>query len=167
MTRLASKLVTSLINVSKVSTHKVYVDGACSMNGKHRARAGIGVFWGDNDDHNLSLRLKGRQTNQRAEIESAVMALKQSIEKGLPDVEIVTDSQYVFDCVTKYMSKWKKDENAINAKDFRRLDLAMRKFGKSNVCWTKVAAHSDDYGNDQADKLAKIGAAMKLKNNSK
>ncbi|XP_037007716.2 ribonuclease H1 isoform X2 [Artibeus jamaicensis] len=46
----------------------VYTDGCCSRNGRRRARAGIGVYWGPGHPLNVSIRLPGRQTNQRAEI---------------------------------------------------------------------------------------------------
>ncbi|XP_064364566.1 ribonuclease H1 isoform X3 [Dromaius novaehollandiae] len=46
----------------------VYTDGCCSGNGRNRARAGIGVYWGPGHPLNTSERLPGRQTNQRAEI---------------------------------------------------------------------------------------------------
>ncbi|XP_014902143.1 ribonuclease H1-like isoform X2 [Poecilia latipinna] len=47
----------------------VYTDGCCSANGRDRARAGIGVYWGRNHPLNVAERLQGRQTNQRAEIQ--------------------------------------------------------------------------------------------------
>ncbi|KAM5317238.1 ribonuclease H1 isoform 3-T3 [Glossophaga mutica] len=46
----------------------VYTDGCCSRNGRRRARAGIGVYWGPGHPLNVGVRLAGRQTNQRAEI---------------------------------------------------------------------------------------------------
>nr|XP_032810450.1 ribonuclease H1-like isoform X3 [Petromyzon marinus] len=46
----------------------VFTDGCCISNGRQAARAGLGVFWGTNNPLNLSERLVGRQTNQRAEI---------------------------------------------------------------------------------------------------
>ncbi|XP_037384471.1 ribonuclease H1 isoform X2 [Talpa occidentalis] len=49
----------------------VYTDGCCSSNGRRRARAGIGVYWGPGHPLNVGIRLPGRQTNQRAEIHPA------------------------------------------------------------------------------------------------
>ncbi|CAG8535282.1 25761_t:CDS:1, partial [Gigaspora rosea] len=42
---------------------RVWTDGSSFGNGSITARAGIGVFWGDNDPRNLSERLSGDQTN--------------------------------------------------------------------------------------------------------
>ena len=44
----------------------IYTDGASSRNRTDSARAEFGVYYGD-DVRNVSERLNGRQTNQRAE----------------------------------------------------------------------------------------------------
>ena len=61
----------------------VYSDGCCFGNGRMGSRAGYGVYWEDNQSwlgilqiffyiecffRNVSERLKGDQTNQRAEL---------------------------------------------------------------------------------------------------
>lgn len=46
----------------------IYTDGSARGNGKLGSQAGLGVFFGVNDPRNLSERLQGEQTNQRAEI---------------------------------------------------------------------------------------------------
>ena len=54
--------------VSDNQIMSVYTDGACKSNGKNGARAGVGIFWGVSHPLNISRRLIGRQTNNRAEI---------------------------------------------------------------------------------------------------
>lgn len=46
----------------------VYTDGSCKRNGKADSVAGIGVFFGEDDPRNVSERIAGNQTNQRAEL---------------------------------------------------------------------------------------------------
>ena len=46
----------------------IYTDGACSNNGKKNAKAGIGIYFGENDDRNISERISGKQTNNCAEL---------------------------------------------------------------------------------------------------
>ena len=41
----------------------VYTDGACSNNGNSNAKAGMGVYFSENDMRNVSKRIKGKQTN--------------------------------------------------------------------------------------------------------
>ncbi|KAK1889345.1 Ribonuclease H1 [Dissostichus eleginoides] len=48
----------------------VYTDGGCTGNGRKGAKAGIGVYWGPNHPLNVADPLEGRQTNQRAEIQT-------------------------------------------------------------------------------------------------
>lgn len=75
----------------------VYTDGACSHNGgiNGTARAAIGVYWGPNHPMNVSERLAGRQTNNRAEIHAAVRALQQVRSVGGRNVTIYTDSSFL------------------------------------------------------------------------
>ncbi|PFH36570.1 ribonuclease HI protein [Besnoitia besnoiti] len=56
----------------------IYTDGACRSNGRGReARGGIGVFFGDGDPRNVSMRLLGQpQTNQRAELQAILCAIR-------------------------------------------------------------------------------------------
>ena len=67
----------------------VYTDGSCSNNGKSNAKAGIGVYFGDNDSRNVSERINGKQTNNRAEL-LAILKAGQII--GKDNVTIVSDS---------------------------------------------------------------------------
>ncbi len=75
----------------------VYTDGACRNNGKSRARAGYGVFFGYGNKHNVSERLLGRATNQRAELFAVIVAMHIAVEKNLippgKGLLIKTDSQ--------------------------------------------------------------------------
>ena len=69
----------------------VYTDGACSNNGHANAKAGIGVWWGDNDPRNVSEPLAGRATNNRAEIWAAVKAINKAAEEGYDSITVCSD----------------------------------------------------------------------------
>lgn len=61
----------------------VYTDGACSKNGQKGAVAGVGVFFGPDDDLNLSEKLQGKQqTNQRAEQTGVLRAMQLALSTG-------------------------------------------------------------------------------------
>ena len=76
---------------------KVYVDGACLRNGQPGASAGVGVFWGNEHPLNISKVVDGeKHTNQIAEIQAATAAIRISYHKGFDNLEIYTDSKYVF-----------------------------------------------------------------------
>ena len=61
----------------------VYTDGSCLSNGvSGEARAGMGVYWGEESVDNISRKLEdGEQTNARAELLAIEIALEQGIHK--------------------------------------------------------------------------------------
>ena len=90
----------------------IYTDGACSNNGKPNAKAGFGVWFGENDARNISHPVpeNGRQTNNVAEllaIVSALTAVRDDIEERR-EVHIYTDSEYSLRCCTSYGEKMYK-----------------------------------------------------------
>ena len=54
----------------------IYTDGSCINNGKKNAKAGIGVYFGKDDKRNISKRIKGKQTNNIAELKAILKAIK-------------------------------------------------------------------------------------------
>ena len=146
---------------------QVYTDGACPNNGRGAAKAGIGVWWGEGHVLNVSRRVVGdKQTNNVAEIQAAAMAVSQAKIEGIKKLEINTDSKFVIDCITKWVANWKRKgwttaqgEPVINKEDLVKLDSLVGS-GSVEVKWTHVKGHSDNYGNNQADKLAVAGANM-------
>uniref|UniRef100_UPI00358F1732 ribonuclease H1 n=1 Tax=Myxine glutinosa TaxID=7769 RepID=UPI00358F1732 len=147
-------------------TPLVYTDGSCIENGKVGASAGIGVYWGPNHPLNLSEKLAGRQTNQRAEIIAACRALEQAMQSNFSKLVLYTDSKFTINGITKWIHKWKISQwklstggLVINRQDFERLDELCQHI---DVNWIHVPGHSNYPGNDAADKLAKAGSSKRL-----
>ncbi|KAJ8975890.1 hypothetical protein NQ317_011361 [Molorchus minor] len=61
---------------------EVYTDGACENNGKPNAKAGIGVWFGEEHPLNVSKPVVGRATNNRAEIQACTEGLNRVKEHG-------------------------------------------------------------------------------------
>ena len=61
----------------------VYTDGSCLSNGiSTDAKAGVGVYWGQDSEYNVSSTMEnGAQTNSRAELMAIKIALEQGIHK--------------------------------------------------------------------------------------
>jgi ribonuclease HI len=60
----------------------IFTDGSCVDNGKHNASAGIGVYFGPNDERIISEKLNDQNpTNNKAEFEAIIRAL--GIAKGV------------------------------------------------------------------------------------
>ena len=62
---------------------KVFTDGSCSNNGFTNAKAGIGIYFGDNDPRNISKRIEGKQTNNTAEVK-AILKAAEILKREIP-----------------------------------------------------------------------------------
>ncbi len=146
----------------------VYTDGACSNNGRENAKAGIGIFLGQDDDRNVSELVEGKQSNNTAELIAIIKTwpiIKQDILNS-KKVTIVSDSIYALRCVSSYGEKcsgqgWKKD---IPNKDLVKIAFEIY-HNQQNIQFMHIKAHTDNtdihsLGNDGADKLANIAIGM-------
>jgi ribonuclease HI len=109
----------------------VYTDGACERNGFEGAKGGIGVYWGEGHEDNLSEPLRGRQTNNRAEIQAAKRAIDQAKRRGYRKVTLRTDSDFLYKSQIHWKNKWKRNgwktsngSNVKNKEDFIELEEA-------------------------------------------
>ena len=113
----------------------VYTDGACTNNQNCRfRRAGVGIFWCNEDDRNVSLPLPGYlQTNQRAEL----YAVKAVLEQCHGKLDIRTDSQYVFDGCVHHRHAWRELGFNVDNTDWQVVDrlLLLRPEGGETCVW--------------------------------
>ena len=137
----------------------VYTDGSCSNNGETTARAGSGVWFGDDDPRNTSMRVPGPdQSNQTGEL----IAILHALRSTPPDraLTIKTDSMYAIQGLTVNLEKW-EDKGWLSSKHagiFKCLTAWMRyRSNTTKITWVK--GHSGVKGNEEADKLAAVGAA--------
>ncbi|XP_037668651.1 ribonuclease H1 isoform X1 [Choloepus didactylus] len=140
----------------------VYTDGCCSSNGRRRARAGIGVYWGPGHPLNVGIRLPGRQTNQRAEIHAACKAIEQAKAQNINKLVLYTDSMFTINGITNWVQGWKNNgwrtstgKEVINKEDFVELERLTQDM---DIQWVHVPGHSGFTGNEEADRLAREGA---------
>jgi ribonuclease HI len=148
----------------------VYTDGSCSNNGKDNALSGIGIFFGIDDNRNISKKIEGKQTNNTAEL-SAIIETYYIIENDIVNgkkIAIVSDSEYAIKCVSSYGDKCSKSGWNIDIpnKELVKTAYAMYK-DKQNIKFIHIKAHTNNtdihsVGNDNADKLANI--AINLEN---
>ncbi len=144
----------------------VFTDGSCSNNRNPKAnKAGIGVYFGDNDKRNISKRCPGNQTPNNAELTAILEAIKLCIDVN-KNITIYTDSQYSIDCYTKWSSewkknKWKKKDNSIP----ENINIIKNGYNllqdNKNITLKHIKAHTGlsdilSIGNDKADNLAKL-----------
>lgn len=146
----------------------IYTDGSSLANGRKGARAGLGVYFGENDPRNLAEKLPGeKQTNQRAEL----MAMLRALESvpAAQTVRIYSDSQYSIKCVTEWPIGWnKKNWKTASGDDvknheiirpiLKKIDERTKAGGNTYFQWVK--GHATNHGNIAADRLAVMGANL-------
>jgi ribonuclease HI len=106
---------------------KVYTDGSCTKNGKKEANGGIGVYFGPNNDSNISMSFDsakdkfydkysiidkiGVATNNKCELLAILMALEECEEmlKNGEKLTICSDSMYSIKCCTLWSMVWEKN----------------------------------------------------------
>ena len=140
-----------------------FTDGACSGN---PGPGGWGVVLQAKDGDAL---LKERElcggaaetTNNRMELTAAIEAL-QTLERE-SKITLITDSVYVKDGITKWLSGWKKNgwrtaakKPVKNAELWQKLDAAQ---ARHQVIWQWVKGHAGQPENERADALARQGMA--------
>ncbi|KAJ3578081.1 hypothetical protein NPX13_g2485 [Xylaria arbuscula] len=145
---------------------RIFTDGSSLANGRAGATAGVGVFFGEGDERNVSERLGGEiQTNQRAELTAVVRALE--LSKRQPKIRIFTDSKYTIDCSTNWYRSWEKNDwkksngdDVLNQDLVRQIRALIDKRDKAGykTLFQWVKGHNTNAGNIAADKLAVAGA---------
>ena len=140
---------------------KVYTDGACSGN---PGSGGWGVVILDDKLKTYNGSEK-ETTNNRMELKAAIMGIKNA--DTTTEITIYTDSKYVKDGITNWITNWKK-KNWITAskKPVKNQDLWKELDNMNNqynVKWEWIKAHQDNDSDDSkynnmADQLARKGA---------
>lgn len=145
------------------NTYIAYVDGACINNGKANARGGWGALLRNPQGATLEIAgpLDGeRQTNQRAELTAAVMALK-AVKKPA-QVDLTSDSEYVVKGINEWMASWKaRGWKTASKKPVENADLWLeldRLLDAHQVTASWVKGHSGHPGNEKANTLAENAA---------
>lgn len=134
---------------------EIYTDGGC------RGNPGIGG-WGAllrMGDHEKEL--KGGEmetTNNRMELTAAIEGLKAL--KRPCEVTLTTDSQYVKNGITQWISNWKKNNwKTANKKPVKNQDLWVlldEVLQPHQVSWNWVKGHAGHAENERVDQLANI-----------
>ena len=102
-----------------------------------------------------------KQTNNRAKLTAAIIALAQAKHNQIKQVQISTDSKYVKDGITKWIHGWKANgwkttqkSDVLNKDLWTTLDKISNQL---QLKWCLVEGHGEVTGNLRADGLAKAG----------
>ena len=142
------------MNVKKVV---VITDGACLGN---PGRGGWAAVLRHGGSRKEIFGCEPHTTNNRMELKAAIEGLRALREHC--EVEVVTDSEYVKNGITSWISAWKKrnwmtsqKKPVINRDLWELLDLETARH-KTTWSWTKGHASHED--NNRADELASLAA---------
>ncbi len=161
---------TEIIEEVKISPNTiiVYTDGSCLGN------PGIGG-WGwyiPATGQNESGSENSKTTNNRMEMMAVIKAITYLIQNDMKEnIHIYSDSKYIVDCINnKWFEKWEKNSwQTKNETPVKNRDLwenilnIISKYDKNKIDFFWVKGHSNNVGNEEANRLAKE-AAQKLVN---
>ena len=140
---------------------KIYTDGACVGNPGPGGWAAIILFQNEKKELFGGEKLT---TNNRMELTAAIKGLENwdsQDEKqfSFKEIKIYTDSLYLKDGITSWISNWEKNNwKTADKKNVKNVDLwkKLKDLVKSKqIVWHWIKGHSNDPMNDLADKLAK------------
>jgi ribonuclease HI len=124
---------------------ELWTDGACVNNGRDNAKAAWAFVSGSFEKAGF---VDGKQTNNRAEAQAILEALKWAREKGYKRVKIYSDSQITLHNLNKSPEKIK-----LNREIFENI-FKIIQGEKMSIVYEKVTGHSGVENNERADVLA-------------
>ena len=131
-------------------------DGACSGNPGPGGWGGLIIF-----DDNSELEIGGSEqntTNNRMELTAAIKTLeKLKTYKLKENFKLRTDSKYVIEGYTKWITNWKRNGwKTSSGKSVQNLDLWQKidQLRINGLVMEYVKGHSGDKQNDRVDKIA-------------
>ncbi|WBF65407.1 MAG: ribonuclease HI [Candidatus Kinetoplastibacterium crithidii] len=144
---------------NNVNYVEIWTDGACKGN-PGIGGWGVVIKWPDGREDNI-YGGESKTTNNRMELLAVINGLKKLGNSSYMDIAIYTDSKYVMNGITNWINSWKhKGWKLSNGKDVKNKDLwesLDELSGNYNINWNWVKGHSDNYGNNKADRLANMG----------
>lgn len=133
---------------------EIYTDGACSGN---PGPGGWGALLRYNGHERELNGGDAETTNNRMELLAAIMALE-TLKRPCA-VDLYTDSQYVRNGITQWISRWKTNGWRTSSKaEVKNVDLWQRLdtvVATHEIEWHWVKGHSGHKENDRVDQLAR------------
>ncbi|MEQ2198779.1 hypothetical protein XENOCAPTIV_018217, partial [Xenoophorus captivus] len=147
---------------------RAYIE-RCAFLHEGRPQAGVGIIWVGHHITETNHYQLGQKTSQYAEIVAVLITIQQATALDIKQLVICSDSNYARHSFISHLPAWKENgmKNARN-KEVKHSDLFLACDHLTTeqgmvVYWKKVKGHSrtmgpDKDGNDEADRLARLGA---------
>jgi ribonuclease HI len=149
--------------MSARTIESIYTDGACTGN-PGPGGWGVVVYFNDGSVYEIGDGCR-QTTNNRMEMQAAIGALQYFDQSGQSEpITLYTDSEYLINCVTKWVKSWKKkDWKKADGKPVQNQDLleVLDELNNRKVKWQHVRGHAGNVGNERCDAIARSFAAGK------
>ncbi|MBC1242025.1 MULTISPECIES: ribonuclease HI [Nostoc] len=153
-----------LTTSTQLTIESIYTDGACTGN-PGPGGWGVVVYFSDGSIHEMG-DASPHTTNNKMEMQAAIAALQflQTSQQTKP-ITLYTDSEYLINCVTKWVKGWKKkgwkksDGNPVQNQDLLEI---LDELNTEQVKWQYVKGHSGNIGNERCDAIARSYASGKI-----
>jgi ribonuclease HI len=149
--------------MSARTIESIYTDGACTGN-PGPGGWGVVVYFNDGSVYEMGDGCR-QTTNNRMEMQAAIGALQYFDQSGQSaSITLYTDSEYLINCVTKWVKSWKKkDWKKADGKPVQNQDLleVLDELNNRKVKWQHVRGHAGNIGNERCDAIARSFAAGK------
>lgn len=145
---------------------KIITDGSCLGN---PGRGGWACILRYNEHKRELYGYAPHTTNNRMELTAAIEGLKALKEPC--EVEVITDSEYVKNGITKWMANWKKrnwlttEKKPVVNKDLWEELEALT--GRHKMTWSWTKGHASHTDNNRCDELATSAAREQRSNQRK
>lgn len=139
---------------------EIYTDGGARSNGKEDSLSAWAYTMTYGEALKENYKAVIGKTNNEMELQACIEALK-SIKRFNIPIILYSDSAYVVNGITQWVSGWKKrgwtkaDKKPIlNLEMWKELDSLNSKF--EDISWVRVKGHADNEGNNRADLLVNL-----------
>ncbi|GAA6205350.1 ribonuclease H family protein [Thalassotalea sp. SU-HH00458] len=159
-----NKSLSSSRNVSNDADINIYCDGACSPN-PGKSGTGIAVYQQTTLTELWYGLYEANGTNNTAELNGMLEAFKLAktfIQQG-KSVQVLSDSKYSIDCITKWAAGWKNkgwkkaDGQPIKNPELVQACYSLYQEIKNNIIIKHVKGHANIEGNELSDRMAVLG----------
>ncbi|KAI0349351.1 RnaseH-domain-containing protein [Trametes cingulata] len=122
--------------------------------------AGAGLWYGNGDTRNTAAPVPGSiQSNQAGELFAVALATAKA--PPFAPLQILTDSKFVIDGLTKHLRKWEdRGWHGLALAELIKETTARLRSRSAPTAFKWIKGHSGIEGNDAADRLAKQGVNM-------